>query len=212
MISVSMENQYDLIVQTASKMFEQFGIRSVSIDNVCSELRISKKTFYTHFPQKEDLVDAVLTYNKQQNYDKYSKLLKDKNAIDSLILIIVEMKKTVETESQSMCFDLEKYYPKVFEKHENIKKEEIRRGFESNLRQGIAEGFYRDDLDVELASVFHSLQIKNIFKQMQEYSKKFTKKRLVEFFIDLMIHLIVNEKGLKYVEDSKLTIGKHVRR
>jgi TetR/AcrR family transcriptional regulator, cholesterol catabolism regulator len=87
-----MEIQQENIVLVASRLFEQFGIRSVSIDNVCNELHISKKTFYLYFPQKEDLVDAVLTLQKKNNYDKFLKLFKNKNAIDSLILIIKEIK------------------------------------------------------------------------------------------------------------------------
>ena len=200
-----MEALQETIIQVASRLFEQFGIRSVSIDNVCKELHISKKTFYIHFPQKEDLVDAVLNFNSKNNYDKFEKLFRNKNAIDSLILIIKEIKKTLESESLSMCFDLEKYYPKVFEKHESLRRSEIRQGFELNLKQGIAEGFYRDDLDVELISLFHSIQIKNNFELMQQSPKKYTKKRLIEFFIDLMIHLISNEKGLQYMKEHSIT-------
>lgn len=197
-----MENQYENIVNTAVKLFEQYGIRSVSIDNVCSELRISKKTFYTYFPQKEDLVDAVLNYQKANNIERYEKLFKNKNAIDSLIVIIKEVKKGLENESHTMCYDLEKYYPKIHEKHEAEKNEIMKLGFEMNLRQGIAEGYYRDDLDVDLISLFHSIQIKNTFEMMQQTSKKYTKKRLLEFFMDLMIHLIANEKGLKYMDEN----------
>jgi len=196
-----MENQSDNIVIAAVRLFEQFGIRSVSIDNVCSELHISKKTFYNYFPQKEDLVDAVLTYQKINNYEKFEKLFKNKNAIDSLIVSIKEIRKASETESQTMFYDLQKYYPKVFEKHMSKNTDEMRLGFEMNLRQGVDEGYYREDLDIELISLFHSLQIKNTFELMQQFPKKFTKKRLVDFFIDLMIHLIANEKGLKYMEE-----------
>lgn len=199
-----MENQHENILIVAARLFEQFGIRSVSIDNVCNELRISKKTFYTYFPQKEDLVDAVLSYQKRINFERFEKLFKDKNAIDSLILMIKEVKKGVDSESQTMCFDLQKYYPKVFEKHESIRTAEMKLGFEMNLRQGIAEGFYRENLDVELISLFHSVQIKNSFELMLHSSKKYTKKRLVDFFLDLMVHLIANEKGLKYMEEQNL--------
>ena len=79
-----MESQQEMIVSTACRLFEQFGIRSVSIDNVCNELRISKKTFYTYFPQKEDLVDAVLNYQRDINHEKFGKMFRNKNAIDSL--------------------------------------------------------------------------------------------------------------------------------
>lgn len=203
-LALSMEIQQEKIVLVASRLFEQFGIRSVTIDDVCKELRISKKTFYIYFPQKEDLVDAVLNYNKKLNHDKFGKLFKNKNAIDSLILIIKEIKKTIEAESQSMCYDLEKYYPKIFEKYESQRRSEIRKGFEINLHQGIAEGFYREDLDIELISLFHSIQIKNNFELMQQSHQKYTKKRLVEFFIDLMIHLIANEKGLQYMKEHSI--------
>jgi len=193
------------IILVSSRLFEQFGIRSVSIENICKELHISKKTFYIHFPQKKDLVDEVLMYINKKNYEKFEKLFKNKNAIDSLILIIREIKKTMESESLCLCYDLRKYYPKVFEKHEILRRSEIREGFEKILIQGITEGFYREDLDVELISLFHSIQIKNNFELMQQSPKKYTKKRLVEFFIDLMIHLIANEKGLQYIKKQYIT-------
>ncbi len=81
------------------------------------------------------------------------------------------------------------------------KREEIRAGFEMNFRQGIEEGYYRDDLDVELISFFHSIQIKNTFMEMSQDVKKYSKKRLIDFFVDLITHLIANEKGLKYIEE-----------
>ncbi len=197
-----METQQELIVSTASHLFEQFGIRSVSIDNVCTELRISKKTFYTYFQQKEDLVDAVLTYQRNSNFERYDKLFKNKNAIDSLILIIKEIKKNVEQESHRIWYDLAKYYPRISEKFEMQKRETIRAGFELNLRQGIKEGYYREDLDVELLSFFHSIQLKNSFETMNQDLKKFSRKRLIDFSVDMMIHLIANEKGLKYMEEN----------
>ena len=197
-----MEETKDLIVQTASNMFEQYGIRSISIDNVCKELRISKKTFYTYFPQKEDLVEAVLINQRKVNYERFGKLFKNKNSIDSLIVIIKEIKKSAEQESTSMCFDLEKYYPKINEKFEQIKRDHIRAGFEANLKQGIKEGYYREDLDVELLSYFHSIQLKNSFEIMGQDLRKYSRKRLIDFSIDMMIHLIANEKGLKYMEEN----------
>jgi len=196
-----METQQELIISTASRLFEQFGIRSVSIDNVCNELRISKKTFYNYFSQKEDLVEAVLVYQNNIQHEKFLKIFKNKNAIDSLILTIREIRKTIGQESLAMCNDLEKYYPKVNDKYEQIAREEIRAGFERFLNQGIGEGYFRDDLDVEMIALFHSLQMKKTFEQMSQDPRKYSKKRIFDFFIDLMIHLIANEKGLKYMDE-----------
>jgi TetR/AcrR family transcriptional regulator, cholesterol catabolism regulator len=190
------------ITQTASKLFHRSGVRNISIDEVCSELRISKKTFYQHFQQKEDLIGAVIEENKQQHFEKFEKNLRNKNAIDSLIFIIKELKKNSDCEPHQLWFDIQKYYPKVFEKYEIMKLEAIRIGFEQNLIQGIEEGYYRKDLDIELASFFHSVQMKTTFEMMQENQKKFAKKRMMDFYIDLIIHLIANEKGFKYLEEN----------
>jgi AcrR family transcriptional regulator len=197
-----MESQQELIISTASSLFVQFGIRSVSIDNVCNELRMSKKTFYTYFAQKEELVEAVVVYQRKQRNDRFEKLFKNKNAIDSLILSIKELRKVMDQESAVMCNDLEKYYPRVNEKYEQISREEIRAGFESFLNQGIAEGYFREDLDIEMIALFHSVQLKYMINQMAQFPQKYSRKRIYDFFIDLMIHLIANEKGLQYLAEN----------
>ena len=197
-----MESQQELIISTASNLFVQFGIRSVSIDNVCNELRMSKKTFYTYFAQKEELVEAVVVYQRKQRNDRFEKLFKNKNAIDSLILSIKELRKVMDQESAVMCNDLEKYYPRVNEKYEQISREEIRAGFESFLNQGIAEGYFRGDLDIEMIALFHSVQLKYMINQMAQFPQKYSRKRIYDFFIDLMIHLIANEKGLQYLAEN----------
>jgi TetR/AcrR family transcriptional regulator, cholesterol catabolism regulator len=199
-----MDEQKELILQTASRMFLQSGVRNVSIDEVCSELRISKKTFYVHFSQKEDLVEAVVSYDDNKRLDKYQKNLKSKNAIDSLIYIIKEIRKDADCTPLLLWNDVQKFYPKVFEKHTIEKMNNIRMGFEQNIIQGIKEGYYRDDLDVELVALFHAVQIRHSFGDMRQANTKYTKKRLLDFFIDLIIHLIANEKGLNYLKEHYL--------
>lgn len=199
-----MDYQYEQIIQTATKMFHQFGIRNVSITEICSELRISKKTFYIHFAQKQDLVDAIISYEKNINAEKFIKGIKNKNAIDALVYIVREIKKNVDCAPQALWYDVEKYYPQVYEKYNQEKLETIRNGFEQNLIQGIEEGYYRTDLDIELTSYFHSIQLKTTFEMMEQSTRKYSKKRLLDFFIDLLFHLIVSEKGLKYMNENLL--------
>jgi AcrR family transcriptional regulator len=48
------------IVDAARVHFFSHGFRSVTMDDLAEELGISKKTLYTHFPGKFDLLEAVL--------------------------------------------------------------------------------------------------------------------------------------------------------
>lgn len=197
-----MEISREIITRTASRLFHKSGVRNISIDEICSDLRISKKTFYLHFQQKEEVIAAVIEDIHRTHMEKFEKNLKNKNAIDSLIYIIRELRKNADCEPHQLWFDIQKYYPRVFEEHHNKQTSMMRAGFEQNLRQGMDEGYYRVDLDVEMVSFFHSVQIKNTFVMMQEHEKKFTKKRMMDFYIDLILHLIANEKGMQYLKEN----------
>src|SRR5215471_3865623 len=48
------------IVDAARVHFFNHGFRSVTMDDLAEELGISKKTLYTHFTGKFDLLEAVL--------------------------------------------------------------------------------------------------------------------------------------------------------
>ena len=74
--------------------------------------------------------------------------------------------------------------------------------FVENLRQGIAEGFYREDLDIELSSYFHAIIIGYSYNEILKHNPKISKKRMTDFYINVMVRLITNEKGLKYVEEN----------
>lgn len=197
-----MESIKENIIQVAATQFHQVGIRNVSIDDVCAELRISKKTFYQYFDKKEELIDAVIAYEQEQHMAKMHKSIRDKNAIEVFIFTIKEIKKSAECTPFMLWHDLKKYYPALHQKYDQIKTERIQSAFGENIRQGIEEGYYRDNLDIELISFFHSIQIRNIFETMMQSQKKYSAKRLTDFFIDMIIHLIVNEKGLKYIEEN----------
>jgi TetR/AcrR family transcriptional regulator, cholesterol catabolism regulator len=48
------------IQQKAHELFMRYGVRSVSMDDIASQLGMSKKTIYQYFNEKDELVDAVM--------------------------------------------------------------------------------------------------------------------------------------------------------
>ena len=50
----------DRILIKAEELFMQYGIRSVSMDDIANNLAMSKKTLYQYFADKDELVEAVV--------------------------------------------------------------------------------------------------------------------------------------------------------
>jgi AcrR family transcriptional regulator len=44
------------IIERSTILFLKYGIKSVTLDDVASELGVSKKTLYVHFKDKNELV------------------------------------------------------------------------------------------------------------------------------------------------------------
>src|SRR5678816_3428725 len=55
------------IVQAASALFYNEGIRRVSVDEVAAKAGLTKRTLYYHFKSKDDLVAAYLAARDQPN-------------------------------------------------------------------------------------------------------------------------------------------------
>src|SRR4051795_11322021 len=48
------------LLTTATRIFYGQGIHSVGVDRIVAEAKVTRATFYRHFPAKEDLVVAYL--------------------------------------------------------------------------------------------------------------------------------------------------------
>jgi AcrR family transcriptional regulator len=48
------------ILETADRLFYLQGIRAIGVDTIASEIGISKRTLYNHFPSKDALISAYL--------------------------------------------------------------------------------------------------------------------------------------------------------
>lgn len=143
------------IIQIASENMQRVGIRSLSIDDICKMLGISKKTFYVHFATKEDLVDTLLKHQEAEVYDRVGRLIETQSVEQTLgaCLAIVHRTKRI-MQPPAFIYDMKKYYPQRFEEYKSRVQNKSRLFVERFLEKGIAEGFFREDLDVALTAHF----------------------------------------------------------
>ena len=207
------EAVHEKIIAAASEMFLKYGIRSVSIDDVCKQLSISKKTFYLYFKQKEDLVDAFMTAYENKKEKELKQMLGKGNAIDDLLAFMRFSKEIVSLDKKcpALFFDLEKYYQPVLEKRYKIREEKIGNAFTANLQKGIDEGLYRDNLNTKMLCLFFEFHQRSIiFEKLKQTlkNKNLSQEEFTHFFIELLARYAMTSKGWRYLLSQIKNIGK----
>lgn len=141
------------ILQLSEELFWRYGIKSVTMDDIAKELGISKKTIYQHFPEKDAIVEEVISHKLNCEKTEMETLEnQSENAVDEIMLALKNMKILMGQMNPSLLFELKKYHSNAwrifqFHKHEHLKKTIMR-----NLEWGIADGLYLDSINVEAMS------------------------------------------------------------
>ena len=52
--------KFQVIVKTATELFEKYGVKRVTVEEICSTARVSKMTFYNYFKNKIALAEYII--------------------------------------------------------------------------------------------------------------------------------------------------------
>ena len=195
------------IIRQAKQMFWDYGLKRVGIDDICTELHISKKTFYTVFKTKKELIEEILKSVRIEK-KQMEEIADNDNIIEYLISKIntfrlISKINTFRNKPRrddekffQIHFDMKKYYSELFDKHCRLIKEDAEVNTLSILNMGIAQGLFRQDMDLTLTKKL----ISEIFSNMLEYSNtnKIPFIHMMDFCMDTMFRIVCNSKGLEY--------------
>jgi len=188
------------IFQQAHLLFMQYGLKSVSMDDIANKIGISKKTIYQFYADKEALVAQVvkqITTNNQLQCD--NDICNSENAIHEIILAMDQMSKLFETMNPSILFDLQKYYQQAFKIFLTHKNEYVYGKIKENINRGIKEDLYRDDLNVEIVSRYRVESIVIAFNPEFQSSVKSSLVTIAQELSTFFLYGVVNEKGYKLI-------------
>ena len=188
------------IIKTAGELFFRLGIRSISIDDICRELGMSKKTFYVYFASKDELIEQMLVANIRYMEDKMKELLevKDFRQIVKLFVKRQETEKNDVRRVPQLVYDLKKYYPRQFLDFQAKCLELHQRYLEQFLEMGIAQGLVRANLNIKttafLFAGLHNTAIRD-FESIE--ARNHNMHQLGYTTMDILVRGILSEEGLK---------------
>jgi len=179
----------------------RYGFRSVTMDEIAGQTGISKKTLYQFFEDKDALVEAVMRSELDYMQTQCTKQMKEaENAIEEIFLDMDAMEVVMDAMNPQIVFDLEKFYPKTFEKFKKHKNNFLLDVIKKNLERGIEEEVYRNDFDVDIIARFRLESAFLIFNpELFPHIKYSLNKVSTEIYYHYL-HGIATPKGKKLID------------
>ena len=186
------------IVVTSTELFLTLGFKSVTMDDIAEEMKISKKTIYTFFANKEALVQSVvfsmysyITTNLTQIRENAS------NPISELYEVKMFIMHQLKGEKTSPQHQLRKYYPNI---HKELQKKQfdfMTKSVKKSLTKGVEMKLFRPSIDIDFISRMYfngMVGIKNVDMFPIE---KYSPEQLMENYLDYHLRAIVTKDGMK---------------
>jgi AcrR family transcriptional regulator len=184
------------IVSKAANMFITLGFKSVTMDDIANEMGISKKTIYTHFRNKTDLIrESVLDLLEIITHGIDCICKEDKNPIEELYDIKKFVMMHLKNEKSSPQYQLQKYYPEIFQSLKNKQFEMMQECTLRNLKKGVELGLYRNNLDIEFISRIYFIGVSGTKDETLFPNERFPKAQLMGEFLEYHLRGIVTKKG-----------------
>lgn len=190
------------VLRKAKELFCQFGYKTITMDEVANQLGVSKKTLYESYDSKSKLVQAVVD-SLQMDIDRLIEESLDKklNAIEQIYATMSHMEKALGVvNSRKLNWELRKYYPKIRLSLDTNMKERMKKYMYKNIQQGIAEGLYRPQLDMQFMFYFFWGVTQDKWDEDIYPEHKFSLKEVEQKHMEYALRIMTTPKGVEVLE------------
>jgi len=143
------------ILREAKTLFWKFGIKRVSVQEICKEAKVSKMTFYKFFDNKVDLAKTILDLVFDKSIKEYNDLMAQDIPFPEKVQKTLLMKfRNSQDISQEFIMDIYKNEELGLVAYVTERGEEVMKGVIDDYRQAQKDGFVRADVKMEFI-VYH---------------------------------------------------------
>lgn len=189
------------IARKAHDLFLRYGIRSISMDEIASQLGISKKTIYQFYADKDALVDSAIDIVVSTNTSECSIHREEsENPVHEILVATDMVQEMLKTMNPTIMYDLQKYHPAAYKKIADHKNEFLYKLIKENLEQGVAQQLYRPELNIEIMSRFRLASVFMMFSPDLYPLGKYNLGAVIEEVTIHFLYGITTAKGQKLVQ------------
>ena len=192
------------IIQEAKTLFMKLGIRSVSMDDIANHLGMSKKTIYQLFADKDELVDNVIEADIQKIETDCTVCCElSADAIDEIFKTMEMVVLQFRNMNPMVLFDLHKYHYRSYEKFMKYKNTFLLEIINKNLKKGVNEGLYRQDIKIDILSRFRLESMMLAFNMETFPPDRYNILEVTLEIIEHFLYGLATEKGYQLIVQYK---------
>lgn len=193
------------IARKAHDLFLKYGIRSISMDEIATQLGISKKTIYQFYADKDALVASVIDIVVNANAQECSMQREtSENPVHEIFVAMDMVQEMLSTMNPTIVYDLQKYHPAAHEKLNNHKNKFLYKQIKENLEKGIEMQLYRSDINTEMIARFRIATVFLLFNTDSFPLGKFNITAIMEEVTIHFLYGLTTPKGQKLIQKYQL--------
>lgn len=139
------------IISFARDRFLNPGFSKVTLDEIASELGVSKKTLYKHFESKEDILRAGMQETMRAIAKEIDRIVaSDKPFAEKLAGVMMIIGKQVSKLNRSAQSDLRKFAPELWNEIEAFRRDQIFIKMGKMITQARDENIFRPEVNEQI--------------------------------------------------------------
>lgn len=192
----------EMISRACEFLLSKRSCRSVTMDEVASDLGISKRTLYENFENKGQLILECMEFMHNKIFDKCGEFESESENAFDFFMSIVSLMWSISGEMFIFTTELKKVYPEIYKqvltKHIQFTKTKVRQF----LAKAKKEGFIKKDIDEEF--FLNIIELNMIYSSHPDFLKKnskYNEKELKFKVLCTIMRGISSLEGVQYIDN-----------
>ncbi|HVB04349.1 MAG TPA: TetR/AcrR family transcriptional regulator [Chitinophagaceae bacterium] len=192
------------ILEAAFYQFRQYGFRAITMDDIANNIGVSKKTLYAHFADKDELVREAVEKRITEIRIKCESFRESAgDAIEEMFLCMHYLDGLFRNMNPVFLLELHKFHTDAFRIFQHYKDDYLIKMVRTNLETGIVQKIYREEINLDILSVFR-LESSMLCFQPGIFSRdRFEMSHVHRELMEHFLYGVATVKGHRLIEKYK---------
>jgi len=196
------------LIETIRKIVLTDGVEEVKLERLRKNPAIQNDKLDKYFENDKKLAESIFENDKNHFEVIFQeKNFETNNAIDNLFTVSEVIAKNFNYLSPSIYHYYQEKYPDVYQSYFDKRSDLVFEKIKINLNRGIWQGYYRDDLGIELVARGYIKRLIDLYNKDNFPADNFSFDDFFNQMVETFVLSIATEKGRAYWEKKKAKTG-----